>query len=207
MGKIVVIASGNAHKVEEFNRLARAANLRDTSFVAAREMVAGGMPEVEENADSFVGNARLKAAALRKVAPREAWVLADDSGLCVDALGGAPGVKTARYAGENSTAAENRAKLLAALAGVPATKRGARFVCALLLISPDNNEQSFSATCEGEIADHESDAGFGFGYDPIFVPRGFSKTFAELPGEIKDALSHRGNAFAKLAKFLATTGN
>ncbi len=202
MEKIVVIASSNEHKVEEFNRLARVANLRDVKFVSAKEVIPEGMPHVEENANSFVGNAQLKASALKGIVPKELWVLADDSGLCVDALDGAPGVETARYAGENSTAKDNRVKLLHALEGVPKGKRGAHFACVLFLIEPCGEEHIFSAICEGEISRQETDGGFGFGYDPVFIPRGFEQTFAELPGETKDALSHRGNAFTQLAKFL-----
>ena len=200
--KIVVIATGNAHKGEEFNRLAARAGLRDARFVSAKEAVPGGMPHVVEDSGTFVGNARLKAAALRALAPADAFVMADDSGLRVDFLGGAPGVETAYYAGPQADAAANRAKLLGALAGVPAAKRGADFYCLLLLIAPDGGEKIFEGVCPGTIAESERDAGFGFGYDPIFVPAGHTETFAELSGEIKDALSHRGRAFDALAAFL-----
>ena len=200
--KIVVIATGNAHKVEEFNRLAARAGLRGVRFVSAKEAVPGGMPHVVEDSGTFVGNARLKAAALRALAPADAFVMADDSGLRVDFLDGAPGVETAYYAGPQADSAANRAKLLGALAGVPAAKRGADFYCLLLLIAPDGGEKIFEGVCPGTIAESERDAGFGFGYDPIFVPAGHAETFAELSGEIKDALSHRGKAFDALAAFL-----
>lgn len=160
------------------------------------------MPPVVEDSGTFVGNARLKARALREVLPAGTLVMADDSGLCVDALGGNPGVETAYYAGPQATAEQNRAKLLGALKDVPAGKRGAHFYCCLLLIDADGNEQIFDARCFGEIAEREADAGFGFGYDPIFVPAGYDKTFAELAGTVKDKLSHRGNAFLKLCAFL-----
>ena len=199
MEKIIVIATGNAHKVEEFNRLAATANLQGVRFVSAKDARPAGMPNVVEDSGSFVGNARLKARALRDSVPAEFFVMADDSGLCVDALDGLPGVETAYYAGATATAAQNRAKLLDALAGVSPKKRGAHFVCVLLLISPDGNEKIFEGKCAGKIAEREADGGFGFGYDPIFVPDGFAKTFAELDGNVKDALSHRGLAFAQLA--------
>ncbi len=198
--KIIVIATGNAHKVEEFNRLAADAGLVGVRFISAKDCVPGGMPHVVEDSGSFEGNARLKALALRKIVPADYFVMADDSGLCVDFLGGAPGVETAYYAGANATHAANRAKLLNALNGVPAAQRRAHFYCLLFLMTPEGREEIFDGTCEGFIATDERDAGFGFGYDPIFVPAGYDKTFAELSGEIKDRLSHRGNAFAALSR-------
>lgn len=205
--KIVVIATGNAHKVEEFNRLAAEAGLTNVRFISAKDCVPGGMPHVVEDSGTFEGNARLKALALKKIVPANYGVMADDSGLCVDFLDGAPGVETAYYAGANATHAENRAKLLNALDRVPAEKRGAHFYCLLFLITPEGSEEIFDGTCRGFIAESERDDGFGFGYDPIFVPAGYDKTFAELPGEIKDRLSHRGNAFGKLAQAFLAEGN
>lgn len=199
--KTVVIATGNAHKVEEFNRIAADAGLQNVRFISAKDCVPGGMPHVVEDSGTFEGNARLKALALRKLVPEDYFVMADDSGLCVDFLEGAPGVETAYYAGPNATHTENRAKLLNALNGVPAKKRGAYFYCLLFLITPDNEEKIFDGSCRGFISESERDDGFGFGYDPVFVPDGYDKTFAELSGEIKDRLSHRGNAFAALARY------
>ncbi len=198
----IVIATGNAHKVEEFNRLAAVFSLPEVRFLSAKDALPSGMPHVVEDSGTFLGNARLKARALRERVPAEFFVLADDSGLCVDALDGAPGVETAYYAGATATAEENRAKLLAALRDVPAAARGAHFVCLLLLIAPDGEERVFEGKCFGAITQNEAGTG-GFGYDPIFAPEGFSKTFAELDGATKDRLSHRGNAFAQLAKHLA----
>lgn len=200
--KTIVIATGNAHKVEEFNRLAEVFSLPQIRFVSAKDILESGMPHVVEDSGTFLGNARLKAQALKKYVPADFFVLADDSGLCVDALDGAPGVETAYYAGPKATSEENRSKLLAALDGVPAGQRGAHFACLLLLISPDGTESVFEAQCHGSIATRESGNG-GFGYDPVFVPQGFLKTFAELDGATKDRLSHRGNAFAALARFFA----
>lgn len=198
--KTVVLATGNAHKVEEFNRLSAVFSLPEIRFVSAKETVPGGMPKVVEDSGTFLGNARLKARALRSLVSGDAFVLADDSGLCVDALGGAPGVETAYYAGPTATAAQNRAKLLGALSGVPDENRCAHFYCLLLLISPAGEELAFDGKCFGKIAAHEAGTG-GFGYDPIFVPDGFSATFAEIDGAEKDRLSHRGLAFARLADF------
>lgn len=200
--KTVVLATGNAHKVEEFNRLAAVFSLTEIRFVSAKDALPEGMPRVVEDAGTFLGNARLKARALRERVPADAFVLADDSGLRVDALGGEPGVETAYYAGPQATAEENRRKLLAALDGVPAEKRGAHFVCLLLLIAPDGAESVFEGKCAGQIAEAEAGTG-GFGYDPIFVPEGFSETFAQIDGAAKDRLSHRGRAFAALATALS----
>lgn len=203
----IVIATGNARKVEEFNRLARVSGLDGVNFVSAGDAREQGMPAVVEDAGTFVGNARLKARALRNALSAGTLVMADDSGLCVDALGGNPGVETAYYAGPHATNAQNRAKLLGALGGVPAEKRGAHFYCCLLLIDAAGTEFVFDAKCFGFVAEAEADAGFGFGYDPIFVPAGFDKTFAELPGAVKDGLSHRGIAFRKLCDFLRSRGS
>lgn len=200
--KTIVIATGNAHKVEEFNRLVGVFNLSGVRFISAKEASADGMPSVVEDSGTFIGNARLKAQALKKCVPADFFVLADDSGLCVDALDGAPGVETAYYAGPKATSEENRQKLLSALENVPAENRGSHFVCLLLLISPDGTESVFEGKCEGVIAHEEAGTG-GFGYDPIFKPSGFDKTFAEIDGAAKDRLSHRGLAFAALAAGLS----
>ncbi len=206
MEKIVVIATANEHKVEEFQRLAEAKNLKNIRFISAKKAVPAGMPSVDENENSFLGNAKIKARALKKILPNF-WILADDSGLCVDELGGAPGIKSARFSGENSTSESNRKKLLEALRGVPEARRNAHFECALFLISPRGNEEIFSAKCFGKISENERDSGFGFGYDSIFVPAlapsdaFFGKTFAEISGTRKDEFSHRGKAFALLADF------
>src|SRR4051812_34084286 len=127
------LASGNAHKAAELQGLAKAAAL-PLEIVSAR--VVGGMPDVVEDAGTFVGNARKKALALRAKLPADAWVLADDSGVCVDALGGAPGVESAYYAGPQHDAAGNLAKLAEVMREVPDGKRGAHFLCVLLVAGP-----------------------------------------------------------------------
>lgn len=194
----VLLATGNAHKAEEFSRMFREAGLPCEVLPAT---AIGGMPRVEENAGTFAGNARLKAEALRRSAPAGLWVLADDSGLSCDALGGAPGVDSAVYAGSRATDAENRAKLLAALGGVPPARRTARFTCHLVLLGPAGEDMEFTGHCEGEVLEAERGAG-GFGYDALFVPRGHDRTFAEIPAAEKDELSHRARAFAALAAWI-----
>ena len=190
------LASGNAHKVSEMNALARADGL-DVEIVSAKAV--GGMPSVEEDTGTFVGNARKKALALKAVLADDAWVLADDSGLCVHALDGGPGVESAYYAGPQGDGAANLRKLVDTMRGVPKEKRGAHFVCVLLLLGPGGAEAIFEGRCEGRLCE-EPQGGEGFGYDPLFVPAGYAKTFAELGDEVKNTLSHRGRAWAQLAK-------
>jgi XTP/dITP diphosphohydrolase len=194
------LATANPGKVREFAALAAAAAARLSLRSAAD---AGGMPPAEEDAGTFVGNALRKAAALRPRVPPGAWVLADDSGLCVDALDGAPGVDSAVYAGPGAGDSANRAKLLRALRGVPAGRRTARFVCVLALVGPDGRGRAFAGRCRGRLLPAPRGRG-GFGYDPLFVPEGGELTFAELDPAAKNRLSHRARAWAGLARWLAT---
>ena len=157
----------------------------------------GGMPDVDENAGAFTGNALIKARALHKIAPAGAWVLADDSGLEVNALGGAPGVFSARFAGVGAKDGANTEKLLKALEIIPDGSRSARFVCVLVLLGPDGKEKFFEGDCRGRIGRVPSGGG-GFGYDPVFFPDGFEKTFAELGDDVKNKISHRARALQKL---------
>jgi len=197
----LIIATGNAHKTEEFARL-----LKESAFIVRSAAACGGMPEVEETGNTFAANAQLKAEALRHVAADDAWVLADDSGLEVDALGGEPGIYSARYAGPQASDGDNVQKLLGALSSVPEAGRTARFRCALCLIDPKGTIHHFEGTCEGMIG--EKPAGStGFGYDPIFVPCGYARSFAELGETIKAELSHRARAVQAMAeKFARGTG-
>lgn len=199
---VVFLASGNAHKVAEFQELVRASGLA-IEMVSARAV--GGMPAVEEDTGTFVGNARKKALALRAALPAPGWVLADDSGLCVDALDGAPGVESAYYAGPEGDPAANLRKLVDVMREVSEHQRGAHFTCVLLLIDPDGNERVFEGRCDGSLA-REPRGGAGFGYDPLFVPNGFSRTLAELSPEEKNRLSHRGRAWEQLAAALRQAG-
>jgi len=186
----LIIASGNAHKVEEFGQLLDGIDLEICSA-----KVCGGMPEVEENGGTFAANAQIKAEALRAIAPCEAWVLADDSGLEVDALDGAPGIYSARYAGADASDGDNVAKLLQALAAVPEAERSARFRCVLCLIDDLGFITHYAGSCEGHIA--MSPAGDdGFGYDPVFIPAGKTLSFAELGDAAKQSMSHRAQAVA-----------
>jgi len=166
---------------------------------------AGGMPPVDEDTGTFAGNARKKALALKGALPEGAWSLADDSGLCVEALGGAPGVESAYYAGRAGDPAANLAKLVASMRGVPEGRRGAEFVCVLYLAGPGGQEQSFEGRCRGRLVEDPRGAG-GFGYDPLFAPEGLDLTLAQLPRQEKNALSHRSRAFALLVGWLAARG-
>ncbi len=192
------LASGNAHKVQEFQRLADSAGF-GIEVLSAR--VVGGMPEVEEDTGTFVGNARKKAHALRAKLPPESWVLADDSGVCVDALGGAPGVESAYFAGPQGDPAANLRKLVEVMKDVPEGQRGAAFVCVLFLIDEQGREHVFEGRCNGTLL-REPKGGGGFGYDPIFVPEGRNVSYAELGEAEKNALSHRGRAWDTLRRWL-----
>jgi len=194
----VVLASANPKKVAELRDI-----LGDRFDLVPRP---AEVPEVVEDADTFEGNARLKAVALVEATGLAA--IADDSGLEVDALGGEPGVRSARYAAgdrrEDATDEANTARLLANLGAHPdPVERRARFRCVLVLRRPDGREMVAEGTCEGTIAAAPSGTG-GFGYDPVFVPTaGDGRTFAELANEEKHALSHRGAALAALDRLLA----
>lgn len=188
------LASGNAHKVQEFQALANASDLA-LEIVSAKTV--GGMPSVEEDTGTFVGNATKKARALKTILPAGAWVLADDSGLCVDVLGGAPGVESAYYAGPQGDSAANLAKLVQVMRNVPDKTRGAHFTCVLVLIDGAGHERVFEGRCEGHLL-HEPRGGGGFGYDPLFVPTGHKKSLAEIDEASKNQLSHRGRAWKYL---------
>lgn len=192
------LASGNAHKVAELQGLAAASRLPVT-IRSAKDV--GGMPPVDEDTGTFIGNARKKAQALRARLPADAWALADDSGVCVDALGGEPGVESAYYAGPQGDAAANLRKLTEVMRGVPDERRGARFYCVLVAIGPAGEERICEGACEGRLLP-EPRGGAGFGYDPLFVPDGFTQSYAELGEEVKNRISHRAQAFARLAEWV-----
>jgi XTP/dITP diphosphohydrolase len=194
----LVLASANRHKARELAGMAAATGLA-VEIVPATEV--GGMPPVAEDTGTFEGNVRKKALALVPRLPQGAWALADDSGLCVDALGGAPGVESAYYAGPAGDPAANLAKLVLAMRGVPPGGRAARFVCILALASTGGVLGLFRGECDGTLAT-EPRGGGGFGYDPLFVPSGQDLTFAELGDAAKAGLSHRARAFARLAEWL-----
>lgn len=190
----LLLATRNRNKVKEIREMF---DIPELELLTADE-VAGLPGEVEEDADTFEGNALKKASVL--CGASGIWTMADDSGLEVDALGGAPGVYSARYAGEECNTPANNAKLLSALSGVD--QRSARFRCAIALCAPDGRRWTVSGSCEGRIADAPSgDAGFG--YDPLFVPEGYEQTFAELGPEVKNKISHRAVALKKAAGLLS----
>lgn len=190
----IVLASANPKKVVELREILDASGL-------AVELLPrpAAVAEVVEDADDFVGNARLKAVALADATGVAA--LADDSGLEVDALDGAPGVRSARYAGEAATDADNVARVLSQLVAAGATApadRTARFRCVIVLRDPDGAEVVAEGTVEGHLVDGPRGSG-GFGYDPLFVPDdGDGRTFAEMSAAEKHRISHRGRALQGL---------
>ncbi len=189
----LVLASANPDKVIEI-----AAILGGGVDLQPRP---AGLADVVEDADTLEGNARLKAVAVCAAAGEGA--VADDTGLEVDALGGAPGVRTARFAGEEATYADNVAKMLADLEGVPDGERGARFRTVALVRFPDGTEVVAEGVVEGAIST-EARGEWGFGYDPVFIPTdGDGRTFAEMTADEKHAVSHRGRAFRALADQLS----
>ena len=194
--KTVVLATNNAHKVSE---ISTALDFPGWEFKTLREL--GIESDPIEDADSFEGNARIKARAAHEASGGLA-ALADDSGLVVDALDGAPGIYSARFASEDGTDCSdlaNNAKLIACLAGVPDEKRTARFACTLVFIDEDGTEHVATGTVEGRIG-HAARGDGGFGYDPLFWPDVFSGecTLAEVPQARKNEVSHRGNALRSL---------
>ena len=189
----IVIATRNAHKLEELDRILKAAGI-DVELLSVDKFP--GAPEVDETEDSFEGNALLKARALAQFTGLPA--IADDSGLCVDALNGSPGILSARWSGATENVdATNLALVLEQTVDVPDDKRGAQFVCAAAYVRPDGTEHVVRGTVEGRLLRSPKGTN-GFGYDPIFVPAGFSKTTAEMTPAEKDAISHRSKALAEL---------
>lgn len=183
----LLLATGNAHKVREIRDMFHIPGLE--ILTPAEHPVA--LPGVEETGATFQENAVLKAVTLALASGL--WTMADDSGLEVDALDGAPGVRSARFAGEPSDDAANNALLLRLLAQKPGAPRTARFRCVLALSSPSGRCQIVEGACEGAIAIAPRGSG-GFGYDPLFVPNGHERTFGELSAAEKNGLSHRALA-------------
>jgi len=191
----LLLATSSPNKLRELRAILAGAPVE---LVSLREAGAGEPPNVEETGATFLENARIKARAYA------AWsgmaAVADDSGLEVDALGGAPGVRSARYAGEGASDRENLDKLLRELDGVPPERRSARYWCAAVLADPPGeswHEWHTEAAWEGHIIEAPRGTG-GFGYDPVFLPDGWDRTSAEVDAATKDAASHRGRAFRAL---------
>lgn len=186
----LLIATRNTHKLEEIKAIFNFQGLEICSALDFPEL-----PDTIEDRDTFAGNAVKKAQELCDATGLPA--IADDSGLEVDALGGAPGVWSARYAGEPCDYSANNEKLLRELAGKQ--NRRARFVTVIALCRPGEEPLTVEGTCEGTIIDKPRGTG-GFGYDPLFVPDGTNQTFAELPAEMKNKISHRANALTKASR-------
>ena len=180
------VATHNAHK------------LREIGEILPGYDIAADDPDVEETAPDFAGNALIKVRAIAARHPGE-WSMADDSGLEVRALDGAPGVRSARYAGEPSNTPANNALLLKNLAGVE--DRTARFTCAIALVDPEGREHVVTGHCPGRIA-HVPSGSAGFGYDPLFIPDGYDASFADLGEDAKNKISHRGRALAQVKALL-----
>ncbi len=188
--KKIILATNNRHKCEEFSRI-----LEPVGYKVVSLSDVGIDSNPDENADSFEGNALIKARAISS--KTDCMVMADDSGLCVDALSGAPGVHSARYAGEGASAKECNEKLLMVMKNFE--ERSAHFCCVIALIEQGGQEHLFRGECHGKIAQEASGDG-GFGYDPIFLVG--DRSFAELSKEEKDEISHRGRASELLKEYL-----
>lgn len=191
----VILASQNAHKIREIDAILSQYGMQ----VIARDEA--GLPpfEIEETGETFEENSRLKAQVIMDLAGLP--TIADDSGLMVDALGGGPGVYSARFAGENCTFDDNNRKLLKCLEGVPAEARTAQFVTVITMLFPDGTELVARGECPGRITE-ELRGEEGFGYDPLFLPDGADKTFAEMTADEKNRISHRARALMALEDLL-----
>jgi XTP/dITP diphosphohydrolase len=190
----LILATTNPHKVVELSDLLQPLNIELKSLADWPAVVA-----VDEDGATPAENARKKAVEYAR--QLGAWVLADDTALCVDALGGEPGVKSARYAGERATMEQNRALLLEKLATVPDDQRTARFVCQLTIASPVGDVVwEVAGKCEGRILRAASAGAFGFGYDVLFAVEGGQSTLAELPRDVTAEVGHRGRAARELLR-------
>ncbi|NLO89087.1 MAG: XTP/dITP diphosphatase [Clostridia bacterium] len=195
----LVIASRNKGKISELKELLRGQNFEILSLDDLPHI-----PEIEETGNSFKENALIKA---RITAQKTGFLtLADDSGLEVDALDGSPGIYSSRFAGPEKDDEANNKKLLSLLEGVPTEKRTARFRCVVAAVDPQGIEITTEGVCEGRIG-FEPRGSYGFGYDPIFIVEEYGLTMAELKPEIKNKISHRAKALAKMATILKGIGN
>jgi len=190
----VVIATKNEKKLRELKRYLKSTKAH---IISLKDIV--GAPGIRENKSTFKGNAIKKAVTISKFT--KGVVLADDSGLCVDALGKQPGVKSARFAGRSKKDHDNNAKLLKMMKRVPACKRTACFVCAVAVADNGEIVKTFEEHCSGRIADSVRGR-YGFGYDPLFLIPKYNKTFGQLGLKVKDKMSHRSKALKKAREFL-----
>lgn len=191
----LILASHNLHKIREFREMLK--EVKELDVISLRNYPDYQLPE--ETGETFQENADLKAIDAAKAL--NAIVLADDSGLVVPSLKGAPGVYSARYAGEDATDKENRDKLLKEMQGMEDLERSAYFECCITIAGPEGVLKTVRATCEGVIGEKEKGRN-GFGYDPLFIKHDYDKTFAELEEQTKNRISHRRKALDKLLGFL-----
>jgi XTP/dITP diphosphohydrolase len=200
-GTVVVLATRNAAKLRELARILSAEDHGGAQIRLAGLDEFPGAPDVPETGATFEANALLKARAIADYTGLPA--VADDSGLCVDALNAMPGVLSARWAGRHGDDRANLELVLVQVADVPDSRLGAQFVCAAALVAPGSGSREWVVTgrVEGRLVREPRGSG-GFGYDPIFLPDGFDQTTAEMTAEAKDAISHRGRAFRALAPFI-----
>ena len=192
--KEIILASANSKKIAELSVL-----LENSGFFIRSASEAGFLSVIDETGNSFMENAVLKAEAVMQALG--CMAVADDSGLEVYALDNEPGVYSARYAGQDADDETNNEKLLAVMRDLPKEKRGARFVAAVAVAEPGAKTVCFTGVCEGEIL-HTPRGESGFGYDPLFLPKGKEQTFAEMPHTDKNAISHRGIALRLLQEYL-----
>jgi XTP/dITP diphosphohydrolase len=190
----IIIATGNKGKVREFREIMDGYGVLLSSLADHWDPV----PEIPETGATFQENALLKARWVYD--KKKTWVIADDSGLEVDALGGRPGVRSARFAGDNADSGANNRLLLELLAGVAPADRTARFKCALVVVTSAESYFTAIGVCEGAIGSAPRGNG-GFGYDPLFIPAGHTQTFAEINAAEKNAISHRGRAIGKVRDY------
>lgn len=193
--KVIVAATGNAHKLAEIEAITAQFGLK----VITKAQAGAGDLDVEETGTTFEENSLLKAETIMKATGLPA--IADDSGLETDALNGAPGVYSARFSGEDATDASNNEKLLQMMADVPDAERGARFVSVVTLCYPDGTVLAARGECPGTIL-RELRGDGGFGYDPLFLPEGFDRTYAQITAEEKNSISHRARALQGLKEQL-----
>jgi len=193
----LAIASRNAHKLRELGRICADWPVQ---WITVENHDPAAFPDVDETGDTYLANALLKAAQVSAALGVPA--IADDSGIEVDALGGRPGPRSARYAGDEATDEQNLDAMLRAVRGVPSGGRTARYRCVAAIAWPDGRTAHADGVCEGALVNKRRGVR-GFGYDPVFVPAGWDETMAELTDEQKDRISHRGRAFRGLRELLA----
>lgn len=189
----ILIASKNKGKIDEFKTLFSQHNIKVISLHDLDDTI----EDIEETGETFEENAALKAEVIAK--QFQLPVLADDSGLIVDALDGAPGIYSARYAGSKATDEKNNSLLLKNMVNFKEDERTARFICVLAVARPEKKTAFFTGFCEGNITKEERGIN-GFGYDPLFIPKGYERTMAQLPQQEKNAISHRSEALHLLEK-------